>query len=89
MIHTLTEPAEFEPKELEPAEPDLESVEWPTVPELEQIDMATEPTTHELKSCDHSNIMELDVSQQQLSSLDDSIHHEPSSINESQVNLEP
>lgn len=89
MSQTLTEPAELEP---EPAEPDLESpeqpLEQPTVPELEQIDMATEPTTHELKSCDHSNIMELDVSQQQLSSLDDSIHHEPSSINESHVNLE-
>ena len=92
MIHTLTEPAEFEPKELEPAEPDLESpeqpLEQPTVPELEQIDMATEPTTHELKSCDHSNIMEPNVSQQQLSSLDASIPHEPSSINESHVNLE-
>lgn len=89
MIHTLTEPAEFEPKELEPAEPDLESVEWPTVPELEQIDITTEPTTHELKSCDHSNIMEPNVSQQQLSSLDASIPHEPSSINKSQVKLEP
>lgn len=93
MSHTLTEPTELEPKELELAEPDLESpeqpLEQPTVPELEQIDIAAEPTTHELKSCDHSNIVEPDVSQQQLSSLDASIPHEPSSINESQVNLKP
>ena len=72
MSHTLTEPAELEPREPEPpepkpAEPDLESpeqpLEQPAALELEQIDTATEPTSHELESCDHSNIVELDVSQ--------------------------
>ena len=70
--HTLTE--------LEPPEPELVGPE--------HTDTTTEPTIIELPLCDHPNIVESNVPQQQLSSLDAPSPHESSPPNESQVNLE-